>query len=89
MVSKCDHNEMVPNDEPTRAWAWKCAKCGYVYGTATGDRGSIVLRRSLSDRWTGDTRTDNDNLRACGAPRSFTNPRRKHHELRPFRHLFA
>ena len=26
----CDHNECVPNDEPD--YAWKCAKCGYVYG---------------------------------------------------------
>ncbi len=27
---KCDHNEMVENDGPEHAW--KCAKCGYVYG---------------------------------------------------------
>jgi hypothetical protein len=26
----CDHNEMIANDSPTHAW--KCAKCGYVYG---------------------------------------------------------
>ena len=26
----CDHNEMVANDEP--GYAWKCAKCGHVYG---------------------------------------------------------
>ena len=26
----CDHNEMIANDDP--AFAWKCAKCGYVYG---------------------------------------------------------
>lgn len=28
--AECDHNEMVPNDSATHAW--KCAKCGYVYG---------------------------------------------------------
>ena len=31
----CDHNEMVPNNDPAdrfAAYAWKCAKCGYVYG---------------------------------------------------------
>lgn len=28
--SACDHNEMIANDEP--GYAWKCAKCGYVYG---------------------------------------------------------
>ncbi len=26
----CDHNEMVANDEP--GYAWKCAKCGHIYG---------------------------------------------------------
>jgi hypothetical protein len=26
----CDHNEMIANDDP--GVAWKCAKCGYVYG---------------------------------------------------------
>ena len=26
----CDHNEMVANDEP--GYAWKCVKCGHVYG---------------------------------------------------------
>ena len=26
----CDHNEMVANDE--RGYAWKCAKCGHIYG---------------------------------------------------------
>jgi hypothetical protein len=26
----CDHNEMVPTGNAT--YAWKCAKCGYVYG---------------------------------------------------------
>ena len=28
--ANCDHNEMVPNSEP--GYAWKCAKCGHVYG---------------------------------------------------------
>lgn len=28
--SVCDHNEMTANDDPS--FAWKCAKCGYVYG---------------------------------------------------------
>jgi hypothetical protein len=26
----CDHNEMIANNEP--GYAWKCAKCGHVYG---------------------------------------------------------
>lgn len=26
----CDHNEIVANDEP--GYAWKCTKCGHVYG---------------------------------------------------------
>ena len=26
----CDHNEMVANNSQTHAW--RCAKCGYVYG---------------------------------------------------------
>ena len=26
----CDHNEMVACDE--RGFAWKCAKCGHIYG---------------------------------------------------------
>jgi hypothetical protein len=26
----CDHNAMVANDEP--GYAWKCARCGHVYG---------------------------------------------------------
>ena len=26
----CGHNEMVANDEP--GYAWKCVKCGHVYG---------------------------------------------------------
>ena len=26
----CEHNAMVPNDDPQ--YAWKCADCGYVYG---------------------------------------------------------
>jgi hypothetical protein len=28
--TSCDHNEMVTNNEP--GFAWKCAKCGHVYG---------------------------------------------------------
>ena len=28
--SACDHTEMVTHDEP--GYAWKCAKCGHVYG---------------------------------------------------------
>jgi hypothetical protein len=31
--AQCDHNEMVPTGDP--AFVWKCAICGYVYGTAT------------------------------------------------------
>ena len=30
MPQECDHNDMIENDEPGSAW--KCAKCGYVYG---------------------------------------------------------
>jgi len=28
---KCDHNEMVETGDPEHAW--KCAKCGHVYGS--------------------------------------------------------
>jgi len=28
--TSCDHNEMIANNEP--GFAWKCAKCGHVYG---------------------------------------------------------
>lgn len=28
--TSCDHNEMVANHQP--GYAWKCAKCGHVYG---------------------------------------------------------
>ena len=27
----CTHNQMVPNNAP--CLAWKCAACGYVYGS--------------------------------------------------------
>lgn len=29
-LTPCDHNEMIANHEP--GYAWKCAKCGHVYG---------------------------------------------------------
>jgi hypothetical protein len=29
-LTLCGHNEMVASDEP--GYAWKCARCGHVYG---------------------------------------------------------
>lgn len=31
VARQCTHNEMVAN--PATGFAWKCVKCGYVYGT--------------------------------------------------------
>jgi hypothetical protein len=31
MIATCGHNEMVATGNMT--FVWKCAKCGYVYGT--------------------------------------------------------
>lgn len=31
--SRCAHNEMIQTGDPKHAW--KCAKCGYIYGLAT------------------------------------------------------
>ena len=33
--SACDHNEMVEHNES--GYAWRCAKCGYVYGKPNDD----------------------------------------------------
>lgn len=43
----CTHNEMIPNNEP--GFAWKCAKCGYVYGkniTLNGKPAKIMGHRN-------------------------------------------
>lgn len=42
----CGHNVMVPNNDPQ--YAWKCADCGYVYGSITEEQFREYLK-SLDD----------------------------------------
>ena len=41
--AKCEHNEMVATNNPD--FAWRCAKCGYVFGSeeADGEEGATNI----------------------------------------------
>lgn len=47
-VMKCDHNEMIGNNSQTHAW--KCAKCGYVYGATQFREGAMQNKPLTADQ---------------------------------------